>query len=61
MARYVVKAKIGGVPDILCARPYPRSDDHLEAFSYPNRDEAETFAAALSARFPENNYSVAEA
>lgn len=59
--RYVVKVTIGGIGPILCARPYPRSDDHLEAFSYPEKREAENFAAKLQSQFPENSYSVFEA
>lgn len=60
MTRYVVRAWIGTVGPILCARPYPRSDDPMEPFSYPTREEAEDFAAVMRKRFPENQYDVEE-
>jgi hypothetical protein len=57
--RFVVQATILGIGPITCSRPYPRSDDHLECFSYPDRAEAERFAAVMAERFPANSYAVA--
>ena len=57
MTRYVVKADIGAVRGTLCSRPYPRPD-HLDPFTYEWRSDALEAAAAMRARFPENEYYV---
>ncbi len=58
MARFEVRATMGRVQNVLCSRPYPRSDDHLDPFTYPTRDEAQAMADKLTAMFPENIYRV---
>ncbi len=57
--RWVVRVTLAdGTGPILCARPYPRSDDQQECFSYPSRAEAVATAATLANRFPDHVYTV---
>lgn len=58
-AAYFVRADIGDVRGILCARPYPRPD-HLDGHGYAEseRDLAESFAAGMAVKFPKNSYYV---